>query len=128
MHVTKIPLLALVALALVSGAAQAKPKAKSAPKKDSTAEAPPVDPHSDYDAMGVLTRNCAGCHQTAGHPGALFLNRSRLSEPQTLDLLIDVLEKREMPPAHKKFRESADGKVLISWLKAERARVGKTPP
>jgi len=85
----------------------------------------PVPPPSDdgYNrALSVLTRNCAGCHQAADHPGALFLNKANLSEKSTLDLVIHLIETSQMPPAHTKFRTTQDGKTLLAWLKAERAK------
>lgn len=79
---------------------------------------------TDYEPLSILTRNCAGCHQKADHPGALFLNRARLSEKETLQLMIDLIETSQMPPEHKKFGQSKDGKKLLKWLKAELKKKG----
>ena len=79
------------------------------------AERNEADP--DYQALTILTRNCASCHNQADHPGALFLNQARLSEPETLALITRLIEKNVMPPAHAKFKNTADGKTLLKWLK-----------
>lgn len=71
----------------------------------------------DYEALTILTKNCAGCHNTADHPGALFLNAARLSEPETLALMRRLIESDQMPQEHSNFKKSKDGKTLIKWLK-----------
>ncbi len=76
-------------------------------------------------ALGILNKNCAGCHQAADHPGALFLNRARLSEAKTQDLVLNLLKTSQMPPAHKNFKNTEDGKSLIAWLESEKAARGK---
>jgi hypothetical protein len=76
---------------------------------------------TDYEPMSILTKNCAGCHQSADHPGAMFLNRERLAEKETLELVINVLETNQMPPQHQKFKGSRDAKRLLKWLKAQLA-------
>jgi mono/diheme cytochrome c family protein len=85
-----------------------------------------VSPRSSSDAYSealiVLTRNCAGCHQAADHPGALFLNKARLSEKQTLDLIIHLIKTSQMPPAHAQFKNTEDGKKLLAFLEGERAK------
>ncbi len=76
---------------------------------------------TDYEPLTILAKNCAGCHQQQDRPGALFLNRERLSERQTLELMIGLLEKGAMPPAHSKFAKTRDGKRLLKWLKGQLA-------
>lgn len=76
---------------------------------------------TDYEPLSILTKHCAGCHQSADHPGALFLNRERLEEKETLTLVIHMLESSQMPPQHRKFKKSQDGKRLLQWLKAKLA-------
>lgn len=71
----------------------------------------------DYQALTILTRHCASCHNQADHPGALFLNQARLNEPETIELITQLVEKNEMPPAHASFKKTADGKTLLKWLK-----------
>ncbi len=75
------------------------------------------DPY--MEALTILTRNCAGCHQAADHPGALFLNRESLSEVATLSLVIKLIKTSQMPPAHKDFAKTPDGKKLLKWLETE---------
>ena len=75
------------------------------------------EPEDDYQALGILSKNCAGCHQDTKHPGALFLKRAALTQPETIALVLKVVETSKMPPAHAKFRETADGKTLIAWLR-----------
>lgn len=70
----------------------------------------------DHDALMILARNCAGCHQAADHPGALFLNRERLSERDTVALIRKLVDHSQMPPAHKNFKKTADGQKLLRWL------------
>lgn len=76
----------------------------------------------DYKAMDVLVKNCAGCHNSADHPGALFLNQARLSEPETLKRITKLIETSQMPPAHRDFRKTSDGKTLLKWLKSQRTK------
>jgi mono/diheme cytochrome c family protein len=84
---------------------------------------PSPSPEDGYSkAIGILMRNCAGCHQASDHPGALFLNKANLSEKSTMDLVIHLIETSQMPPAHAKFKNTPDGNSLLAWLKAERAR------
>ena len=80
-----------------------------------------VSDADDYKALTILTRNCAGCHQAADHPGALFLNKARLSEPETIALITKLVETSQMPPAHRKFKNTPDGKILIRWLKGKKS-------
>ncbi len=83
----------------------------------------PSKQHDDYyEPLAILTRNCAGCHQAADHPGALFLNKARLTERGTQDLIIKLIETSQMPPAHRDFKKTSDGKKLLAWLKKERAK------
>ena len=87
------------------------------------AKTPPNKQADDYyEPLTILTRNCAGCHQAADHPGALFLNKARLSERETQDLMIKLIETSQMPPAHRAFKNTDDGKKLLAWLKKERAK------
>jgi len=79
----------------------------------------------DYKAVTILARNCAGCHQEADHPGALFLNQARLSEPETIALITKLVETSQMPPAHVDFKKSKDGKALIKWLKKKHKALKK---
>lgn len=81
--------------------------------------AAPSDP--DYEALKILTRHCAACHQAADHPGALFLNQARLSEPETIALIKKLVKTSQMPPAHRNFKNTKDGKALIQWLKSKKA-------
>lgn len=76
---------------------------------------------TDFEPLTILVKNCAGCHQKEDHPGALFLNRQRLSDRQTMELIIQVIEANRMPPAHNQFGKTKDGKKLLKWLKAELA-------
>ena len=88
-------------------------------------KAAPKSEDGYHRALGVLTRHCAGCHQAADHPGALFLNRAGLSEPQTLSLIIELIERSQMPPAHAKFKKTKEGKLLLTWLKGEQRKQQK---
>lgn len=81
-----------------------------------------VPESEDYKALTILIRNCAGCHQAADHPGALFLNAARLTEDETILLVTKLVETSQMPPAHKNFKSTADGKKLIRWLKNKEKR------
>lgn len=80
---------------------------------------------SDIQPLTILTHNCAGCHNTADHPGALFLNKARLTEPETVSLMIKMIETSQMPPAHKDFKKSKDGKKLLRWLKQQKKSLNK---
>lgn len=73
----------------------------------------------DIEALKILTKNCAGCHQTTNHPGAMFLNAARLSEPETIGLIRRLLDTEQMPKAHRNFKKSSDGKRLMKWLKSK---------
>lgn len=79
----------------------------------------------DYEALKILTKNCAGCHQQTNHPGALFLNAARLTEPETLRLIRNLLEAELMPRAHQNFKKSKEGKLLLNWLKSKEASLQK---
>jgi hypothetical protein len=79
----------------------------------------------DYEALKILTKNCAGCHQMTDHPGALFLNAARLTEPETLGLIRRLLDAELMPKAHGKFKKSKEGKSLLEWLKNKEANLKK---
>jgi len=105
----------------------AKSTADDGAKPSANPSSPPGVDKTDeyYKPLSILTRNCAGCHQAADHPGALFLNKARLSEPQTIDLMINLIETSQMPPAHVKFKKTADGKTLLAWLKAEKEKKQK---
>lgn len=81
---------------------------------------------TDFEPLSIMVKNCAGCHQKEDHPGALFLNRQRLSDRQTMELIVNVIEANRMPPAHKKFGRTNDGKKLLKWMKGELARSGGT--
>lgn len=74
---------------------------------------------SYIEPITILTHHCAGCHNSADHPGALFLNKARLSEKETLSLMIKMIETSQMPPAHKQFKNTEDGKKLLKWLKQQ---------
>lgn len=79
-----------------------------------------------YEPLTIFARNCAGCHQEADHPGALFLNKAHLSDPSTIKLMIRLIETSQMPPAHAKFKKTEDGKKLLAWLKKQsKEKVGK---
>jgi mono/diheme cytochrome c family protein len=114
--------LALVAIFtfILCGGGMASDGAKPSTSPASNASIDKKDEY--YKPLSILTRNCAGCHQAADHPGALFLNKARLSEPQTIDLMINLIETSQMPPAHVKFKKTEDGKTLLAWLKAEKAK------
>jgi mono/diheme cytochrome c family protein len=92
--------------------------AETTPKKNSRND-------EDYQAAKILTHHCAGCHQAADHPGALFLNQARLNEVETIDLISDLLEHNRMPPAHQDFKKTTDGKQLLKWLKEKRKQAAK---
>ncbi len=82
--------------------------------------AQPSPPASeDMKALKILARNCAGCHQAADHPGAMFLNQEQLTQPETIALIRKLVETSQMPPAHRDFKTSKDGKALLKWLKKQ---------
>jgi hypothetical protein len=89
--------------------------------RDSASEMPQRT--TDYDAFAVLAKNCGGCHLKEDHPGSLFLNRARLEEKEVLRLVTEMIETSQMPPEHKRFRSSRDGKKLLKWLKTKLAKV-----
>lgn len=76
----------------------------------------------DSKALTILAKNCAGCHQAADHPGALFLNQARLTEPETIALITKLVETSQMPPAHRDFKNTKDGKTLLKWLHSRKAK------
>lgn len=73
----------------------------------------------DYKVLTILAKNCAVCHNAADHPGALFLNQARLSEPETIALMRRLIETAQMPQEHRNFKKSKDGKLLLKWLKKQ---------
>jgi len=77
------------------------------------------DPASDEKILAILVKNCAGCHRADSHPGALFLNKARLSEKQTVRLITKMVENRKMPKIHLDFKQTSEGKLLLKWLKAQ---------
>lgn len=80
----------------------------------------PRDPFAE--ANSILTRHCAPCHQAADHPGAMLLNKDRLAESETISRILKVVEASQMPPAHRDFKNTEDGKKLLKWLRSERKR------
>ncbi len=81
----------------------------------------------DIQPLIILNSHCAGCHQQTNHPGALFLKAEKLSEPQTIRLLIKVIENSKMPPAHADFKKTEAGKQLLAWLKEQQSQNSKAP-
>lgn len=123
-HLAIFTIISLTAASLAfGGAAPAAKSKKPATPTPATAQAPAEESvdTGEFEVMKVLARNCAGCHQAEDHPGALFLNRARLSEKDTLQLMIGLIRSSQMPPQHKTFAKSADGKKLLKWLEAELA-------
>jgi mono/diheme cytochrome c family protein len=76
----------------------------------------------ELKALAILSKNCAGCHQTEGHKGAAFLNQKRLSEAATQALVLKAIKTGKMPKAHGDFKDTEDGKKIIAWLEGEKAK------
>jgi mono/diheme cytochrome c family protein len=74
---------------------------------------------STTEALRVLTKRCAGCHNQADHPGKLFLQKANLSDPKMAARMLGMIEKAKMPPAHAEFRGSAEGKKVIAFLREQ---------
>ncbi len=70
-------------------------------------------------ALHVLWRQCSSCHQKKDHPGAKFLGEQGLSDKMVVKKMIAVLESGKMPPAHKNFKDSLDGKLVLEWLRTQ---------
>lgn len=83
------------------------------------ANSPKAKETSDYKPLTVLTHHCASCHNQPDHPGAFFLSSQKLSDPQIVRRLIEVIETSTMPPAHGNFKNTADGKTILRWLKKQ---------
>lgn len=75
------------------------------------------DESEDFKPLEILLQHCAACHRAADHPGALFLSRSGLKQAEVIKLMIRTIETSQMPPAHKAFKTTQDGKKLLAWLK-----------
>lgn len=92
----------------------------SAPAFSESASKKADDESDDFKPLQILVHHCAACHNAPDHPGALFLSASGLEQPEVVQRVIRVIETSQMPPAHKAFKTTKDGKKLLSWLKKQK--------
>lgn len=78
------------------------------------------------EAATILTKQCAGCHNKTSHPGKSFLEKANLTDPELAARMIRMIETSQMPPEHKAFRSSADGKKVLAFLRSQLNSKGKT--
>jgi hypothetical protein len=74
------------------------------------------------EALTILTKQCAGCHNKAEHPGRQFLERASLTDPQVAGRMLRMIETASMPPEHKAFRKTAEGRKVIAFLREQATR------